>query len=151
LDDFSLRVDEKFGKIPRNHLSCAGLGVEQLTVVSQVNEKRVSLLSVDFDFLHNRELDVKVFGDKVFNFLRRTTFLSEKLIAREGQNFKTTVSPSFVSFDHFLVVVTGESSLASNIGNHDESSVPQSLEVERLASDIVDLEVKEALRASGLE
>jgi hypothetical protein len=49
-----------------------------------------------------------------------------------------------VGLHHFLVVVGGESSLASDIDNHDEFLVPEGVEIEVFAHDVPDLEVKEA-------
>jgi len=119
LNHFARRVDKKFGKIPRNNLSCACLRVVKRAVVSEIDEERVGFISIDFDLLQNREFDIEIFCHKILNFLRRSTFLSEELIAREGQNFKAAVSPTFMSFDHLLVVVASKSSLACHIDNHD--------------------------------
>ena len=70
LNDLSLRVDEKFGEVPRNHFSCACFWVIELTVVPQIHKNWMGPLSIDLNFLHHWEFDIEVFGSKLFNFFR---------------------------------------------------------------------------------
>ncbi len=141
----SFGIYEELGKVPRDYSSCVGLWIEELTVVSQVYEKRVRILAVHLHFLHHWELDVKVFFNELVDFSRRSTFLTEELVAWEGQNLEADLSPPSVSFDHFGVVIRGESSLAGDIGYHDKFPISEGLEVEVIAPDISDLEVEESL------
>lgn len=105
----------------------------------------MGLLSVDFDFFHHWEFNVELFGHKLFNFLWRSTFLSEKLVAGESKNFEAQTSPLIVCLDHSFIVVRGESSLTGYIDDHDELFVFETLHVEGFAADIVEFEIKKSL------
>lgn len=105
----------------------------------------MSVLAIDFHLLHHRELDFKVLLYELVDLSWRTTFLSEELIARERQNLESGLSPPSMSFDHLSVIIRGESSLASDIGDHDKFSIPKVLEVKLIAPDVSDLKVEESL------
>ena len=145
LDHFTFGVNHEFAKVPWDLLCFVSFWIIEFTVVSEEDKKRMSVLSVHFYFLHHWELHIEVFSYELFDFFGRSTFLSKELIARKGQNFKSTVFPFFMSLDHFLVVFRGKTSLASNVDHHDEFPIFESLKVERLSSDVVNLEVKEAI------
>lgn len=150
-DHLSFGIDEEFGEIPGDHLGSVGLGVEKLTVVSEIHEHWVSLFSIGLNLLHDGELGVEVFGNKVFNFLGGSTFLSHELVAGEGDDFEPAGSPLLMCLHHLQIVLGGKSSFASNVDNHDELPISESLEIEDLASDVLDLEVEECLGIGSLE
>lgn len=104
----------------------------------------MSVISINFDLLHDWELSIKVFVDKFFNFSWRSTLLSKELVAWEGKDFEAIVFPSVVGFDHLCVCLTGESSLASNVDHHNKFFVSKRLKVKQFASDVIDLEIKES-------
>jgi len=148
---FSLRVDEKFSEVPGNHFCSICFGVKKLTIVSQINEKRMSIFTIYFNLFHNWELYIEIFFDKFVDFFRWSTFLSKELVARESQNLKSDLSPSCMSFNHFFVIIWSKSSLASNISHHDKSPISESFEIKEVSFDILDLEIEESLDKRSLE
>lgn len=148
---FPLGVHHKFGEIPGNHLCSAGLRVEKLTVVSEVNEEGMSMFTVYFNLLHHWELNVEVLGDEFLNFSRGAALLAKELVAGEGKDLKPLISPPVVSLNHFFIVVRGKSSLAGYIDDHGKFFIPEGLEVKQFAPDVLDLEVEEAHATGSLE
>jgi hypothetical protein len=145
LNHLSLRIDEELGEVPGDNFGSLCLGVKERTVVTKESEHWMSVFTVNFHLLHNGETSVEVLLDKIGDFFWATALLSEELVAGESNNFKSFVSPSLMSFDHFGVVFRGESSLAGHIDHHDELPIPQFVEGKVLTIDILDCEVKEAL------
>lgn len=103
--NFSLGIDEKLGKVPWDYSCTVGFRVEELTIISQINEKRMSIFAIYFYLLHNWELYIEILLHKFVYFFRRATLLSKELVARKSQNLKSDLSPSCMSFNHFFVIV----------------------------------------------
>ena len=77
--------------------------------------------------------------------MRRAGFLTAELVAGEGQNLITFVSPALMIFDHLLVVFSGDASLGSYVDYHDQVFVPKSGQIKRISVNVMDFEIKEAL------
>lgn len=86
---FALVVYQKLCKIPWNHISLTRLAVEQLTTIPQVHEQRMCVIAIDFHFFKDGELGMEVLIDEFSDFLRRSTFLAEELVAGEGKNLES--------------------------------------------------------------
>lgn len=142
---FSFWIHEEFSKVPRNNLCFSCFLIEKLTVISEKNEDRMSFLPIDLNLLQNREVNIELSLDKLLNFLRRSTFLPKELITGKSQDLKSSFSPSVMSFDHLRVVIRSKSSLASNIYNHDQLPISESLQIKGFAQQCADFEVEETL------
>lgn len=94
--------------------------VKQLTVVSEPNEDRMGVISIDLDFFEDGELGIEFSGDKLGDFFMSATFLSKELIAGESQYLKASIFPLLMSLHHLCVVIGSESSFAGDVGDHDE-------------------------------
>ncbi len=88
---------------------------------------------------------MEVLIDEFFDFLRRSTFLAEELVAGEGKNFESLWTEFFVHVNHGLVIGGSQSSLACYVDNHNCLFVFESGEINELASDVLDFEVVEGL------
>jgi hypothetical protein len=104
LDDLSFGIDEEFSEVPWNHLSRFCGWIVKTAIVSQINENRMSIFSIDFYLLHNRESSIEVVFDKGINFLRSSILLPKELVTRKSNYLKSTILPSFMCFDHFFIV-----------------------------------------------
>lgn len=141
---FSLWVQDKFWKIPRNLSGCATYGIIQCAIVSEIYEYWMSIFSIYLDLWKNRKTCSK-FGFHIsFYFSLSATFLTEKLIARESQNFKTPMRQLLVHFYQLLIVGWCEPSLASNIDHHDYFLISEFLKIDKIAINIKCLKIKES-------
>jgi len=151
LNYFSLRINKKFGEVPRNDLGCFSFWIIERAIVPEESKHRMCLFSIDFHLLHNREICLKIFLHKINNFFRTIVFLTKELATRERNNLKSILFPAFMGLDHFSVVFRGKPSLASYIYHHCELSIPQSIEVKLFTINIVDFKVEEALGKGRLQ
>jgi hypothetical protein len=103
----------------------------------------VRLLPIHLHFFHNRKTCLEIFLNKIRYFLRTAILLPEELVARKSDYLKSFFFPAIMGFDHFSIVFRGESSLASYVDDHYKLFIPQVVEVELFAIDIVDFEVEE--------
>lgn len=109
------------------------------------------LLPIDFDFLHNGKISFEIFLNEVSYFLRSTILLSEELIAGKCDDLESFFIPAIMGFDHFHVVLRGETSLASYVDDHYKFFILEGVEVELFTVDIVDFKVKEGFRKGRLQ
>jgi hypothetical protein len=103
----------------------------------------VRLLPIHLHFFHNRKTCLEIFLNKTGYFPRTAVLLPEELIARKCDDLKSFLFPAIMGFDHFSIVFRCKSSLASYVDHHYKLFIPEVVEVELFAIDIVDFEVEE--------
>ena len=89
LDNLPILVEDEFGKVPRDHFSCSFIFLEELTVVSEEDKKRVSVFSVHLDLFEDGEVGIEVILDKFLYVSLTAAFLAEELVARKSKNLET--------------------------------------------------------------
>ena len=105
-------IHQKFREVPGDLQNLIVLGVvERLRIVSQKFINLASVGAVDHRLLHDGEFGLEFLSDQLFDVSVRALLLTEKLIAREGQNFKTFVSILVVQLHKLRIDTFCESSL----------------------------------------
>lgn len=145
-DDLALGVEEELGEVPGDDFSSLGGRVIEGTVVAQEGEDGVCVFPVHFHLLHDGESCLEVVFHKGFNLLGGAALLSEELVAREGEDFETTLLQLLMHSHHLLIVLGCEASLAGHIHHHNQLPVPERIKPEVLAVDVLHYEVEEGGR-----
>ena len=89
VDNFSFRVDNEFGKVPRDVFNFSFLADRFICflinlIVLQIFVDRMSFLSIHINFREHRELYIELSLHEFEHFVFCPWFLGSKLIARES-------------------------------------------------------------------
>ena len=145
MDYFSLRVKQKFAKIPWNLFCFVDLWVVERWVGSEIAEDRISLRSVDLTFGKKWKFWVKMFFHIFLDIGIRSIFLTQELIAGEGQQLEAFPRKLFVHLRESCVIDFCESSITSHINNEDWFVAFEYCKVDHSAPDVWKFEIEEGL------
>lgn len=149
-DHFSLSIYEKFSEVPGHHTRCFWFRVKKLTIAPKINIKRMSVFSIDFDFLENWEGRVELIWNKFLYFFWSSWFLIIELVARHCDNLKSFIFPLLMCLGHLFIVRRCESSLTSNIDYHGQFIHPELIKSKFISFDIFHCNAEDILIAQWL-
>lgn len=125
----SLRIDQEFGKVPRDYSRIFLIFVEQFAVITKILVNWMCVGTIDLNFFKDQEFRAEFGPNKLNNFFMRSTFLTEKLVAGEGKELKPLLPQLVVHLRQEFVVRRGESSLAGDIDHQNSLLGLESAEV----------------------
>lgn len=136
VDNLSVTVNEERSEVPFDGFSEEDTRLFML----QISPNRRGVVTVDFDFLHDGELNTVFLGSEFADFTFGAGLLSTELVAREGEDSESAVLVTFIKSCEGFITDFGVTTLGSDVGEECRMSFTLS-EIEGSAGSISDNEV----------
>ena len=104
-------------------------------------------ITVNLSFLKDGELGIEVLLHIVFYFSLSGELLVHELAAGKSKDLQSLTRKLLIHFNHLLVVVSSEATFACNIDNHEDLFAFELAKMNKIAINVLGLEIKEALRS----
>lgn len=113
--NFSIFIQQKLCKVPLNLFTFIRQIIAHLWILSQPAINWVGVLSVNFNFLKDRKLDIVILVDKFSDLFFWPWLLTWKLIAWKGKNLQAFVFEVFPNLIQLFIVRICIRTLTGNV------------------------------------